>query len=68
MEDIKRIKPEDFDWDRFSKGKIAIEVDNRDPNELDEVLSIPDKKVTHGYFRREKLQTKIYTRIRVYVV
>lgn len=54
----KRVKPEDFDWVAFNKGKIAIEVDNRDPNELDEVLSILDKKGYTWIFSSGKITDK----------
>lgn len=63
----KLVKPEDFDWAAFDKGKIAIEVDNRDPNELDEVLSILDKKGYTWIFSSGKITDKnsyTYTSLR----
>lgn len=64
MNEIKRVKPEEFDWAAFGKGKIAIAVDNEDPKELDGVLNILDKKGYTWMFS----STKIHTYIRLCVV
>lgn len=58
VKEIKRIKPEEFDLAAFDKGKIAIVVDNEDPKELDEVLSILDKNGYTWLFSSNKITDK----------
>lgn len=58
MNMVKKVKAKDFDWVAFNKGKIAIAVDNEDPKELDEVLSILDKKGYTWLFSSKKITDK----------
>lgn len=58
MKEIKRVKVNDFDWEAFDKGKIAIKVDNEDPKELDEVLSILNKRGYTWIFTPGKITDK----------